>query len=200
MNTAMSKNAQINIALIDGQNLHFGTTKCGVCSLRTGKNIQSMKLVDCSCGEAWKVNLQKFRTYLLDKYKIDEAYYFIGFAQNQHRDLYSDIQRAGFIVLFREHDHQAKSLKKGNVDADVIFEAMRNLIDNVSLKGLLIVSGDGDYFRLVHYLVHKNRFIKILFPNRQFASSLYFRLGSERYDYLEHVRSKISETRNYYRK
>lgn len=46
-----------NIAFIDAQNLNYSTT---------------------NNKPSWKVGLKQFRTYLLEKYKVDEAYYFLG--------------------------------------------------------------------------------------------------------------------------
>lgn len=75
-------------------------------------------------------------------------------------------------------------IKKGNVDSDIVFEAMRRLLDEPSeFEKIILVSGDGDYKKLVDYLVKKNRFLKILFPNKKFASSLYNKLGGERTDF-----------------
>jgi len=58
------------------------------------------------------------------------------------------------------------------------------------------VSGDGDYKRLVDYLVKKGKFGKMLFPNKEFASSLYKSLGGEYFDYLESpsIKAKIAHT------
>lgn len=84
--------------------------------------------------------------------------------------------------------------KKGNVDSDIVFGVMKKLADNEPFDKVYIVSGDGDYKKLVDYLIRKQKFGKMLFPNEQFASSLYKSLGSEFYDYLEKadVRAKIS--------
>ena len=57
----------------------------------------------------------------------------------------------------------------------------------------ILVSGDGDYKLLVDFLIEENRFEKILFPDKKFASSLYKKLGSEYFDYLENkdIKDKI---------
>ena len=83
--------------------------------------------------------------------------------------------------------------KKGNVDTDIVFEMMKNLIDNNEFEKMVLVSGDGDYKRLVDYLIKKDRFLKILFPNRQFASSLYKKLGNKYFVNLdrEDIKKKI---------
>lgn len=162
-----------NIAFIDGQNLHLGTTQ-----------------------NNWKIDHKKFRIYLKDKYHVDEAYYFLGYVSDEQQDLYNNLQKAGFIVLFREHNPAMKGTKKGNVDSDIVFEAMKMLIERKDFNKILLVSGDGDYKKLVDYLISKGVFKKLLFPNRKFASSLYRRLLPEHFDYLEtpSIQSKIAFT------
>ncbi len=182
-----------NLAFVDGQNLHFGTTKCDVCAKKIGKEIYEIRLEDCTCGSGWLVDLAKFRIYLKDKYFVTEAYYFLGYLHDENDELYKSIQKAGFIVAFKEHHKLAKSKKKGNVDTDIVFEIMKNLVDNQVFSKIILISGDGDYKKLVQYLVQKDRFKKILFPNRRYASSLYNELGSEYFDYLENLKSYIKQ-------
>jgi uncharacterized LabA/DUF88 family protein len=164
-----------NHAFIDGQNLHLGTKECG-----------------------WSIDHKKLRTYLKDKYDVSEAYYFLGFISDDQQELYSQLQRAGFILIFREHSSAMLGKKKGNVDSDIVFSVMKSVADGDKFDKAVIVSGDGDYIKLVDYLIKKSRFKKILFPNKKFASSLYKKYGSEYYDYLENndVRNKIEYTKS----
>jgi len=159
-----------NYAFIDGQNLHLGTKECG-----------------------WSVEHRKLRVYLRDKYGVTEAYYFLGFTSDDQQELYSQLQRAGFILIFREHSSGMIGKKKGNVDSDIVFSIMRKIADGEKFGRVVLVSGDGDYIKLVDYLIKKNKFKKILFPNKKFASSLYKKYGSEFFDYLENsdIKSKI---------
>jgi len=158
----MDKVFKTNIAFIDGQNLHLGTTQNG-----------------------WKVDLKKFRVYLKDKYHVEEAYYFLGYVSEDQQELYNKLQKSGFIVLFKEHGSNLLAKKKGNVDTDIVFEVMKNIIDNDIFSKIVLVSGDGDYKKLVDYLIKKNKFEKILFPNMKFASSLYKKLGNEYFAMLD---------------
>ena len=158
-----------NLAFLDGQNLYLGTKQ---------NNLD--------------VDLHKFRVYLKDKYSISKAYYFLGYINSNNQDLYTKIQNAGFIIIFKEHNSKLLGQKKGNVDTDIVFEIMKQLIDNSNFSKIVLVSGDGDYKKLVDYLITKNRFKKVLFPNKQFASSLYKKLGSEYFDYLENIKKYIS--------
>jgi hypothetical protein len=170
----MSVSKESNIAFIDGQNLHLGTK-----------------------GNGWAIDHAHFRVYLKEKYGIEEAYYFLGFISDEEQELYKRLQKAGFILSFREHSSALRGAKKGNVDSDIIFEIMKRLVDGEPFGKAFIVSGDGDYIKMVDYLIEKGKFGKMLFPNKQFASSLYKKLGSEFFDYLEneHVKSKISYRR-----
>jgi len=83
--------------------------------------------------------------------------------------------------------------KKGNVDSDIIFQVMKKMYAREDFDKIVLVSGDGDYKLLVDFLIEKNKFKKILFPNKKFASSLYKELGSEFFDHLENkdIKKKI---------
>ena len=162
-----------NLAFIDGQNLYMNTAK---------KEINS-----------WEIDLVRFRIYLEKKYNVEKAYYFLGYVQEKNQELYEQIQNAGFVLLFREHNPAMVGKKKGNVDSDIIFLIMRKLYKKEAFNKVILVSGDGDYKQLVDFLIEEKRFEKILFPDKKFASSLYKKLGSEYFDYLENndVKDKI---------
>ena len=55
---------------------------------------------------------------------------FLGYLNEENDELYQKIQKAGFIVLFKEHHNLAKSKKKGNVDTDIVFKIIKNLLHN----------------------------------------------------------------------
>jgi uncharacterized LabA/DUF88 family protein len=181
-----------NIAFIDGQNLFLGTTRCHICAKALGIDMKDIRLPQCTCGLAFKIDLKKFRIYLRDKYAVSEAYYFFGYLDDRNDELYKEVQRAGFIVLFKEHSKLHASKKKGNIDTDMVFEIMRNVADNPDFQKIVLISNDGDYKKLVKYLLTKDKFEKMLFPNKHFASSLYKELGSERFDYIENIRAHIT--------
>ena len=101
------------------------------------------------------------------------------------------ISKLYITASFKEHNKELLAKKKGNVDTDIVFEAMKTLIENKDFDRIVLVSGDGDYKKLVDYLISKDKFEKILFPNKEFASSLYKSLGSEYYDYLDNVKTHI---------
>lgn len=149
MNNAITKN---NICFIDGQNLYLGTI---------------------TSNKPWVADLNKLRSYLSERYEIKKAYYYLGCVDQRNQDLYTQIQEAGFILVFREHNRTMLSIKKGNVDTDIVFDIMRNLIDNQELNKIILISGDGDYKKLIDFLIKKDKLLKILFPDGRNASSLY---------------------------
>lgn len=164
-----------NLAFIDGQNLYMGTAKRE--------------------QNPWRIDLRRFRVYLEQKYHVAKAFYFLGYVQETNNELYEEIQAAGFVLIFREHNAAMLGKKKGNVDSDIIFNVMKRLYKREDFQKIFLVSGDGDYKMLVDFLIEEKRFGKMLFPDRKFASSLYKKLGSEYFDYLESVREKIEQKR-----
>lgn len=162
-----------NQAFIDGQNLHLGTKHC---------------------QKPWKIDLRRFQKYLQQKYHIEKAYYFLGCMEQKYQKIYQNLQKAGFILIFRKHPHNLRSYKKGNVDTDIVFIIMRKLLDGEKIDKIYLVSGDGDYFRMIEYLCQHNLLGKILHPNRAKASSLYKQLPPNYYDYLDakDIKRKIS--------
>ena len=140
---------------------------------------------------AWKVDLAKLREYLSKKYNAQKAYYFLGYTDESNQDLYNEIQEDGFILVFKKHNSAMLGKKKGNVDSDIIFNVMKKLYKKEPFDKIVLVSGDGDYKMLVDFLIEEGRFKKILFPNKQFASSLYKKITRVYFDYLVNVKHKI---------
>ena len=162
-----------NIAFIDGQNLYLGTTKL---------------------NEPWKVDLARFRVYLKQKYGVSKAYYYLGFTNDEHHTLYKYIQESGFILAFKPHKETLASNKKGNVDADIIFDVMEKMYkEKNSFDELVLVSGDGNYLKLVQFLIEENKFKKILFPSQKNASSLYKRITRKYFSDLCKFKAKIGK-------
>ncbi|MGH2612100.1 MAG: NYN domain-containing protein [Rhabdochlamydiaceae bacterium] len=166
-----------NYCYIDGQNLHLGTA---------------------STDPAWHVDLQRFRVYLREKYKVEKAFYYLGYVQEGDKieQLYENIQNAGYILVFRQHNAAMIGHKKGNVDSDIIFSIMKRLQKDTDFDKIVLVSGDGDYKMLVDFLIEENKLEKILFPNKKFRSSLYKQIGAPYFAYLDDkdVKKKIIRT------
>lgn len=155
-----------NEAFIDGQNLHFSTTHS---------------------DKPWKVDSFRFREYLRKKFDIEQAYYFLGCFDDELQPMYDNLQKAGFILVFRKHQAATLSHKKGNVDTDAVFYIMHKLYKHENIDKVYLISGDGDYYRMVRFLRDENKLGKVLFPWRKNASSLYRRIESRYRMYLDDV-------------
>ena len=106
---------------------------------------QNLKVSTMNARPSWTVDLKRFRVFLLEKYKVNEAYYFIGAYNPKNQDLYDALQKYGYIVVFREHAESSLSHKKGNVDTDIVFAVMKKLVERKKIEKVVLVSGDGDY-------------------------------------------------------
>jgi uncharacterized LabA/DUF88 family protein len=164
-----------NIAFLDGQNLYMATAKREI--------------------DSWKIDLARFRVYLKEKYDVDEAYYFLGYIQEENQELYEEIQKAGFVLKFREHSPAMIGKKKGNVDSDIIFHIMRKMYKKEVFEKVVIISGDGDYKLIVDFLIEEKRFVKILFSDLERASSLYKKLSNKYFASLDDfsIKNKIGK-------
>ena len=160
-----------NFAFIDGQNLYMNTKSYG-----------------------WKIDLARFRIYLKEKYQVSTAYYFLGSVSDENEKIYESIQQAGFILTFREHNQSMVGKKKGNVDTDIVFTIMQKITEKEKFDKVVLVSGDGDYFKMVRYLIDKGRLAKVLAPNKKSMSSLYRPFTPMYTDFLDRpdIKRKIS--------
>jgi uncharacterized LabA/DUF88 family protein len=144
----------MNQAFIDGQNLTKGTA---------------------NAKKPWKIDLRKFRVFLTEKYNVKTAYYFMGTFEKRNENLYKFLEHVGYKVVFREHSAKAMSKKKGNVDTDIVFTVM-DAVYRRKIKGkVVLVSGDGDYFKMVSRLIVDRKLRVLMFPSQQW-SSLYNKL------------------------
>lgn len=167
-------------AFIDSQNLNLGVRSLG-----------------------WKLDYKKFRLYLKNKYNVEKAYLFIG-AVGGNQPLYTSLQEAGFILVFKPTVHyfeDGKKTVKGNVDAELVLYAAAKTY--TEFDKAIIVSGDGDFHCLVEYLAEHNKLLHIMTPNRQYSKLLRkFTKFIVRLDVLRPKlaynprRSKKSETKN----
>ena len=137
---------QNNYAFIDSQNLNLAIRE-----------------------QSWVLDFGRFRRYLQDKYKITKAFLFIGFIP-QNQDLYTSLQKSGYILIFKPTLTLPDKKVKGNVDAELVLHAM---IEFPNYDKALIVTGDGDFYCLVDYLIKNEKLVKLMIPNRNRFSSLF---------------------------
>ena len=140
----------------------------------------------------WKLNFQRFRVYLKEKYAVEQAYLFLGYLPG-NADMYAAFQKAGFICIFKPTLVYKDRKTKGNCDAELVLQAM---IEFENYDRAVIVTGDGDFHCLVKYLIEQKKLEKILIPNQKSYSALLKRFDSQ---YLAFV-SDLEKTLAYKKK
>ena len=129
-------------AFIDSQNLNLGVKSLG-----------------------WKLDWRKLRQYLRNKYGVTKAYLFIGYLPG-NEELYTSMQNKGFIVILKPTMGLLSGKTKGNVDAELV---LHTLIEYDNYSKAIIISGDGDFFCLVEYLVKKQKLLHLITPNKYYS-------------------------------
>lgn len=139
------KKPENNFAFIDSQNLNLSIRELG-----------------------WKLDFRRFRIYLKEKYSVTRAFLFIGFVSGNNH-LYTALQEAGFICIFKPTLIYKDGSTKGNCDAELVLYSM---IEYPNYDKAVIVTGDGDFYCLVKYLLEKDKLKNVLIPNRLKFSAL----------------------------
>ncbi len=122
---------------------------------------------------------------------MTKAFLFIGYvAQNQ--DLYINLQQYGYILVFKPTLELKNKKVKGNVDAELVLHAM---IEYENYDRALIVSGDGDFYCLVDYLIKNNKLLKLMIPNKNKFSSL-FRKIKPYIVFMNELKRKLEYVKN----
>ncbi|MFA5858708.1 MAG: NYN domain-containing protein [Elusimicrobiota bacterium] len=134
-----------NYAFIDSQNLNL--------SIRS---------------QGWKLDFRRYLVYLKDKYNVSKAFIFIGYLESNN-DLYTALRRFGYTLIFKPALYLPNGQIKGNVDAELVLHAM---IEYHNYEKAVIVTGDGDFWCLLEYLVQNNKLLKLMIPDKNKYSSL----------------------------
>lgn len=139
-----------NYAFIDSQNLNLSIRALG-----------------------WKLDFGRFRVHLREKYGVTKAFLFIGYIEGNN-NLYTSLQTAGFICIFKPTLEYKDGTTKGNCDAELVLQTM---IEYPNYEQAIIVTGDGDFYCLVKYLIENEKLGALIVPNKfKFSALLRFKL------------------------
>ncbi len=142
-------NKENNFAYIDANNLHKGI-----------KN------------NNWDLDYYRFRIWLKEKYGVSKAYLFIGLLPSK-KDLYTQLQEAGYILIYKEVVFDRNGKPKGNCDADLVLKSITDYYEKgEEFDNSIIVSSDGDYACLIKFLKEKNKFKILLSPSNEKKCSI----------------------------
>lgn len=155
-----------NYAYIDSQNLNLGVQSLG-----------------------WKLDYKKFRVYLTEKYNVQIAHLFIGFIP-QNQDLYSSLQKCGYILKFKPVIPDKDGGHKGNVDADMVLQMIIDCYEN-NFDKAIVVTSDGDFYSAVKFLYEKNRLEKVISPYYKTCSTLLKTSAKEKIVFINNLKKKL---------
>lgn len=127
---------------IDGANLHKALNELG-----------------------WKLDYGRFRKWLQDKYNIQQAYLFIGLVP-KNKDLYTKLQEQGYTLVYKEVTYDGKGKVKGNCDSELVLKVTVDFYEK-HFDQAVLVSSDGDYACLVHFLKEKKSFHTLVSPGNK---------------------------------
>jgi len=138
----------------------------------------------------WRLDWRRFRVFLEEKYGVGVAYLFLGFV-SENQNLYRSLQRAGFVLIFKEVSWREDGKPKGNVDAELVLQAMIDLKD---YEKAVVATSDGDFACLVRYLDGVEKLECVLSPRRGTCSALLKKAAKARIAFLEDVRHRLEYT------
>lgn len=153
-----------NYAFIDSQNLNLGINKLN-----------------------WKLDFRKLRVYLKEKYRVSNAYLFIGFIP-ENQGLYSSLQKKGYVLIFKPVLFDSQRQPKGNVEADLVLQVM---IEFNNFDQAIIISSDGDFYCLVKYLYEKGKLSRVISPDVKNCSKLLIKTAKEKIVFMDNLKNKL---------
>ncbi len=155
-----------NFAFVDSQNLHLSIRESG-----------------------WKLDWHRFRVYLKEKYGITKAFLFVGFVSG-NKELYTALQEAGFICIFKPTLTYRDGTTKGNCDAELVLQAM---IEYPHYDKAVLVTGDGDFYCLALHLHEKGKLKNLLIPDRlKFSALLKWGVFRPYLKYMNDLENKLA--------
>jgi len=160
------KKAENNYAFIDSQNVYLSIRSLG-----------------------WQIDWHRFRVYLKERYSITKAFLFIGYVEGNNK-IYTELQEAGFICIFKPVLIYKNGTMKGNVDAELVLHAM---IYIHSYDKAVIVTGDGDFYCLVDHLSSLEKLSRVLVPNQKKYSALLKRFAKKDIAFMNDLQKKIGK-------
>ncbi len=139
----------------------------------------------------WEVNYKKLYVYLTSRYKASKIFFYAG-VKSLTKNKFRRLERYGYILRLKElRIYRKKPLKrnvicpkcrysfekkiyrppeqKANCDVDLTFDAMRYISD---YSKMILMSGDGDFYPLVDFLIKKSREVRVIGEAHSTATSI----------------------------
>jgi len=141
--------------------------------------------------QGWTLDWSRFRKYLELKHNVTKAFLFLGFIP-ENQDLYTNLQKDGFVLIFKPTLQYKDGTTKGNVDAELVLQAMLEL---PNYQQAMIVTGDGDFYCLINYLNENEKLKYLLIPNQKKYSALLKKVAPGKILFMDNLKGKLEYKR-----
>lgn len=171
-----SSSTKTTYAFIDSQNLNLGTSKNLV---KDGEIYY----------RGWELDFRRFYIYLNDKFRVKEAFLFLGYIK-KYEKLYSYLRSCGYKIIFKPTVKDNLGKPKGNIDAEMVLHSAKILYNKYDEA--VFVSRDGDFYCLYEFMQEHNKLKAIIIPNKHTGSSLLNRFTEYKY-FIHRDRKKLEK-------
>lgn len=131
--------------------------------IRVNAYIDAANLYNGVTALGWELDYGRFRIWLKEKYRVENAYLFIGLIPKQ-KDLYTFLQEVGYTLVYKEVSYDGTGKVKGNCDVELVLKMVSDYYEK-RFDQAILVSSDGDYAGLVKFLRDRKSFLVLVSPS-----------------------------------
>jgi len=149
-------------------------------ALRTYAFIDASNIIYGTRDEGWKVDFRKLFKYLSERYGSKKIFYFAGKDNKNLKQahFYKLLAKIGYELILKEvklyRQENGPMIRKANCDVDLTFYAMR---DQDKYNSALFLTGDGDFFVLIDYLIKQKKAIRVIANGKRTAKEIRSLMG-----------------------
>ena len=119
----------------------------------------------------WKMDFKKLYKYLITRYKAKVIYYYARVDNSNIKQLhfYEKLTDFGYKLRLVPVKKFSDGHKKADVDSRMTFEMMKM---DKKFDKTVIMTGDGDYYWVLEYLLKNKKMVKLISHNKNTAQEL----------------------------
>ena len=135
------------------------------------------------------MDFKKLYNYLISRYKAKAVYYYAGVDNKNIKQLgfYNKLRDFGYKLRLVPVKIFSDGQKKADVDSRMTFEIMKL---QKKFNEAIIMTGDGDYYWVLEYLIKSKKTVKLVSYNRNTARELK-KLFGKNFVNMEDIRYQI---------
>lgn len=133
--------------------------------------IDASNIIYGASDHGWRMDFEKLILYLRTRYNALNVYYYAGLDTENKKQLrfYEKLQELGYILRLIPVKKFKDGKKKADVDSRMTFEMMMYF---PMYKRAIVMSGDGDFYWVLEYLLEKKQEVKLVAHSKSTAREL----------------------------